>query len=118
LRLGDPSDSAIDRRAAAGVPQGVPGRGLAGDQLHYLTALPRLDGQRSTVDLAGGVADLVRRVAAAWTAPPAPPVRLLPRLLPARHLPAPTPGVPTDRRIPIGIAESDLGPVRLDFDTD
>ncbi|HKT00830.1 MAG TPA: type VII secretion protein EccCb, partial [Rugosimonospora sp.] len=115
LRLGDPSDSAIDRRAAAAVPQGVPGRGLTTDQLHYLTALPRLDGNRSTVDLATGVADLVRRVDAGWHGQPAPRVRLLPRLVPADQLPA---AAPPDRRIPIGIAESDLGPVRLDFDSD
>jgi DNA segregation ATPase FtsK/SpoIIIE, S-DNA-T family len=115
LRLGDPSDSAIDRRAAANVPQGRPGRGLTTDKLQFLTALPRVDGRQSTGDLAAGVADLVKRVDAAWRGPRAPQVRLLPPLLPVEALPAAVPG---KRRIPVGIAENDLQPVFVDFTTD
>jgi S-DNA-T family DNA segregation ATPase FtsK/SpoIIIE len=115
LRLGDPTDSAIDRRAAANVPQGAPGRGLTAEKLHFLTALPRVDGRPSANDLAGGVADLVKRIDAAWHGPRAPQVRLLPRELPVTALPEPVRG---DRRIPIGIAEFDLGPVYLDFNSD
>jgi ESX secretion system protein EccC len=115
LRLGDPSDSAIDRRAAANVPQGSPGRGLTPEKLHFLTVLPRVDGRQSAGDLADGVADLVKRVDAAWRGPRAPQVRLLPQLVPAGALPAAVPG---ERRIPIGIAESDLAPVHLDFTAD
>jgi S-DNA-T family DNA segregation ATPase FtsK/SpoIIIE len=115
LRLGDPSDSAIDRRAAANVPQGKPGRGLTADKLQFLTALPRVDGRVSASDLAAGVADLVKRIDAAWRGPRAPQVRLLPPLLPVTALPAPVAG---DRRIPIGIAENDLAPVFLDFTAD
>ncbi|MDP9794067.1 S-DNA-T family DNA segregation ATPase FtsK/SpoIIIE [Catenuloplanes nepalensis] len=103
LRLGDPSDSTVDRRAAAAVPE-QPGRGLTRDGLHYLVALPRLDGDPAA---------LVRHVAGAWNGPPAPPVRLLPRLVPADTLPA-----DGGRPIPIGLAEQDLAPVRLDFDAD
>ena len=40
LRLGDPVDSEIDRRVAALVPAGRPGRGLVGSKLHFLGALP------------------------------------------------------------------------------
>jgi DNA segregation ATPase FtsK/SpoIIIE, S-DNA-T family len=115
LRLGDPSDSAIDRRAATNVPQGKPGRGLTSDKLQFLTALPRVDGRQSVGDLAAGVTDMVKRIDAAWRGPRAPQVRLLPPLLPAEALPAPVPG---DRRIPIGIAENDLAPVFLNFDAD
>jgi S-DNA-T family DNA segregation ATPase FtsK/SpoIIIE len=115
LRLGDPSDSAIDRRAAANVPQGVPGRGLTTDKLQFLTALPRVDGRQSAGDLAAGVADLVKRIDAAWRGPRAPQVRLLPQLVPVDALPGAVPG---DRRIPIGIAENDLGPVFVDFTVD
>jgi ESX secretion system protein EccC len=115
LRLGDPSDSAIDRRAAANVPQGRPGRGLTTDKLQFLTALPRVDGRLSTGDLAAGVADLVKRIDAAWHGARAPQVRLLPPLLPVDALPAAVPG---DRRIPIGIAENDLEPVFVDFASD
>jgi S-DNA-T family DNA segregation ATPase FtsK/SpoIIIE len=113
LRLGDPADSAVDRRAAANVPT-VPGRGLTRDQLHFLTALPRLDGRRTGDDLAAGARDLAARVAAAWPAEPAPPVRLLPRELPASALPGPDSGP----AVPIGIAERDLGPVAVDFAAD
>ncbi|MDG4829501.1 type VII secretion protein EccCa [Solwaraspora sp. WMMD1047] len=115
LRLGDPADSAIDRRAASGVPAGEPGRGITEEKLHFLTALPRLDGVGRADDLAGGVTDLVSRVAAAWPGEPAPPVRLLPRLVPAADLPAAEPG---GTAIPIGIAEHDLKPVRVDFAAD
>jgi S-DNA-T family DNA segregation ATPase FtsK/SpoIIIE len=113
LRLGDPADSSIDRRAAAGVPD-APGRGLTRDKLHFRTALPRLDGSRGTEDLASGIADLVRRVSQAWPGRPAPPVRLLPRSVPAATLPEPD----GRRAVPIGIAESDLKPVHLDFDAE
>jgi S-DNA-T family DNA segregation ATPase FtsK/SpoIIIE len=115
LRLGDPSDSVIDRRTAANVPAGTPGRGLTSDRLQFLTALPRVDGRANAGDLAAGVADLVKRIDAAWRGPRAPQVRLLPELVRADSLPAPVPG---DRRIPIGIAENDLGPVVLDFTAD
>jgi S-DNA-T family DNA segregation ATPase FtsK/SpoIIIE len=115
LRLGDPGDSAIDRRAAATVPAGVPGRGLSAERLHHLTALPRIDGGKSAGELAGGVADLVRRVDGAWTGQRAPQVRLLPLRVPAETLPA-CDGA--DRRVPVGIAEADLAPAYLDFDAD
>ncbi|TYC24470.1 type VII secretion protein EccCa [Micromonospora sp. MP36] len=115
LRLGDPADSAYDRRAAAGVPKDAPGRGLTADKLHFLGGLPRIDGRTSVADLPDGAADLVRQVAASWRGPRAPQVRLLPRLVPATDLPGPT---GDDRRIPIGLAEADLGPACLDFDAD
>jgi S-DNA-T family DNA segregation ATPase FtsK/SpoIIIE len=38
LRLGDPFDSAVDRRLAATVPQGRPGRGLSPEGHHFLAA--------------------------------------------------------------------------------
>jgi S-DNA-T family DNA segregation ATPase FtsK/SpoIIIE len=119
LRLGDPTESVFDRRAATNVPQGVPGRGVSRNRLHFLAALPRTDGRTGTADLAAGVRSMVDEVAAGWTGPPAPPVRLLPRELPAAELPAPDPGPDRDRhRIPIGIREADLGPVSLDFGAD
>ncbi|MQA84697.1 MAG: type VII secretion protein EccCa [Streptosporangiales bacterium] len=115
LRLGDPSESEIDRRTAMNVPEGMPGRGVGRDKLHFLTAVPRIDGKHSDEDLVEGVADMVKQVAEAWTRPPAPPVRLLPFTFPAEDLPKPEPG---KRLVPIGIQESDLGPVYLDFSTD
>ncbi len=115
LRLGEPADSAIDRRAAVNVPVNSPGRGLTSDKLQFLAALPRVDGQSSIDDLPAGVADMVKRVEGGWRGERAPQLRLLPRELPVSQLPAPEPG---DRRVPIGIAEADLGPVHVDFDAD
>ncbi|MEV6969911.1 type VII secretion protein EccCa [Hamadaea sp. NPDC051192] len=120
LRLGDPADSVVDRRAAANVPVGVPGRGLTADKLAFLGALPRIDGRSTTDDLADGVADLVAKVGGGWTGPSAPKLRLLPQLLPITALlsdagPAVQPG---SGRVPLGIAEADLAPVYADFAAD
>jgi S-DNA-T family DNA segregation ATPase FtsK/SpoIIIE len=41
LRLGDPLDSEVDRRLAAQVPAGRPGRGLTTDGHHLLIAVSR-----------------------------------------------------------------------------
>jgi S-DNA-T family DNA segregation ATPase FtsK/SpoIIIE len=107
LRMGDPIDSMVDIRRARDVPRS-PGRGLTTDgKLHLLTALPRIDGVESAAELSDGVADLVSAVAESWTGPPAPPVRMLPTLLPADELPVPDPG--RRFRIPLGIEETELG---------
>ncbi|RJL30029.1 type VII secretion protein EccCa [Bailinhaonella thermotolerans] len=115
LRLGDAYESEVNRKAAAAVPEGVPGRGLTRDGLHFLAALPRLDAVRSAADLADGVRGLVEAVSGAWTGPAAPPVRLLPAVLPAAALPGPA---ETGRRVPIGIDEVALAPVYADFEGD
>ncbi len=52
LRLGDPAESEIDRRAAMNVPEKSPGRGLTRDKLHFLAAVSRIDGLRAVDDLA------------------------------------------------------------------
>jgi S-DNA-T family DNA segregation ATPase FtsK/SpoIIIE len=116
LRLGDPSDSMMDRRAAQNVPQDAPGRGLTKDKLHFLTALPRIDGDQRATTVAAGTTDLVHRVRDAWQGPPAPPVRLLPQLVRPAELAALS--APTGRAFPLGIAESDLKPVHLDLAAD
>ena len=116
LRLGDPGDSLMDRRAAQNVPEGAPGRGITKEKLHFLTALPRIDGDRRATTVAAGTADLVARIGAAWRGPKAPPVRLLPTLVePATVASMNT---ATGRAFPLGIAEADLKPVYLDFATD
>ncbi|MER6942889.1 type VII secretion protein EccCa [Nonomuraea sp. NPDC000554] len=115
LRLGDAFESEIDRKAAANVPEGAPGRGLTREGLHFLAALPRCDGRHTVDDLADGVAALVRAAADAWHEHPAPPVRLLPDRFPVHTLPGPAESGP---RIPIGIDEAALAPVSLDFDAD
>ena len=116
LRLGDPLESETDRRAAADVPASAPGRGLTADRLHFLGALPRADGSGAVGDLAEGTAALVAAVDGGWAGPRAPRLRLLPELLPAGQLPKPAEC--PERGIAIGVDESALAPVFLDFDTD
>ena len=115
LRLGDPGDSAVSRKAAANVPAGAPGRGLVGDGLHALVALPQAQ--------TGDPAALIRAVAEHWTGPGAPAVRMLPASLPyASLLTASDNGsevpVGSGLALPIGIAEADLRPVLVDFGGD
>jgi S-DNA-T family DNA segregation ATPase FtsK/SpoIIIE len=116
LRLGDPSDSEIDRRAAANVPENAPGRGVSPDKLHFLSAVPRIDGLVGAEGLSAGTANLVEQVTAAWQHEPAPRVRLLPRLLPAAELWATVDS--STAGIAIGLNETHLAPVRLRFDTE
>ncbi|MEU3452343.1 type VII secretion protein EccCa [Micromonospora sp. NPDC006766] len=113
LRLGEPAESEIDRRAAQNVPSGVPGRGLTRDKLHFLTAISRIDGKRDIDDLTEASVALAGHVATNWPGRPAPKVRLLPRKLPvaelAKVIDRSAPG------IPIGVNESALAPVYLDL---
>ncbi|GHI04447.1 secretion protein EccC [Streptomyces cellostaticus] len=116
LRLGDVMDSEIDRKVAVNVPAGVPGRGLSPQKLHFMAAVPRIDGLTSDTDLAEATAALTTEVGRHWQAPGAPKVRLLPRQLEAVELP------PGDRFPKRGIAfaldEENLEPVFVDFDQD
>ncbi|MGW4497963.1 type VII secretion protein EccCa [Micromonospora sp. NPDC004336] len=113
LWLADAGDSLLDRRAAMNVPEKSPGRGITADGQQFLAALPRTDGAQETDTLPEGGRKLVNDLAGAWQGPGAPPIRLLPPVVPYGSLPASgRPGVP------IGIAEVDLQPVHLDFAAD
>ncbi|QDY77262.1 type VII secretion protein EccCb [Streptomyces qinzhouensis] len=116
LRLSDPTESEISRKAAEHVPIGVPGRGLVAGY-HFLAAVPRLDG-RPTADsgLTEATAHLVTAVRSQWAGPPAPPVRVLPALLPERSLP--TESGRTSGEILLGLDETTLQPFGVDFETD
>jgi S-DNA-T family DNA segregation ATPase FtsK/SpoIIIE len=111
LRLGDPVDSMINMRIAGTVPK-VPGRGMTDKQLHFLAALPRIDGDSDPTTLAEGVAELVGSVAESWPGPKAPPVRMLPLRLDAARLPSPV----GDMRVAVGIEENELAPFWHDFE--
>jgi type VII secretion protein EccCb len=110
LRLSDPSDSDLNRRIAMTVPLDQPGRGITRDGNHFLIALPHIAGE-------DGLRGLVRAIAAAWSGPGAPAVRQLPQLLPYAELDLDTePGQALT--LPIGIAETDLDQVGVDFARD
>lgn len=94
LKLGDALDSEVDRKAQRGIPAGRPGRGITADKLHFLTAVPRVDGVHSDDGIPDGVADLIRRIDSAWEGARARRVRLLPTSFTLAEAPAPDrPGV-------------------------
>ncbi|WP_406495039.1 type VII secretion protein EccCa [Streptomyces sp. NBC_00846] len=117
LRLGDPTDSELDRKIAVNVPVGAPGRGLTAEKLHFMGALPRIDDSAgSGDDLSEATSAFVRASSDNWPGPHAPQVRMLPRKLSARELPS---GPDRSRGgVAIGIDEMNLAPVLVDFDTD
>jgi len=116
LRLGDSADSAINRREALNVPEQTPGRGLTPGALHFLAGLPRIDSQQDAEHIAEGMSKLVQSISNEWTGPGAPPVRLLPDMLPYDAIAQAR--APKGNGIPIGIAEADLQPVFIDFEAE
>ncbi|KXK60067.1 secretion protein EccC [Micromonospora rosaria] len=110
LRLADSMESDVGSRKAATVPH-QPGRGLTNSGLHFLAALPRMDGSSSVDDLAEATKSTVEEVATFWTGPPAPGVRMLPTQLPVERLPAPEPAF----KVCLGLDEQRLAPVWHDF---
>jgi S-DNA-T family DNA segregation ATPase FtsK/SpoIIIE len=118
LRLGDPMDSEIDRKIAALVPAGRPGRGLVQSKLHFLAALPRLDGTPDVESLGDGVDALIKRVSAAWTGPAGPKLRLLPERIALDEVRGLAGVADDDQRLLLGLNEKDLGAVALDVDAE
>src|SRR4029079_1274882 len=115
LRLGDPLDSEIDRRIAPSVPPNRPGRGLVATKLHFLTALPRIDGDARPDTLGDGVDELVRRVSEAWTGPAGPKLRLLPERISLDDVRA---QAGDTSALLLGINEKELAPVSIEPDTE
>lgn len=115
LRLGDPVDSEIDRKVAALVPAGRPGRGLVPSKLHFLSALPRVDSDGDSATLGEGVDNLIDRANAAWKGAPGPKLRLLPELVTLEKIRDDAVRRKIDeKRILIGINEKELAPVAID----
>ncbi|MGA6208731.1 type VII secretion protein EccCa [Nocardia testacea] len=118
LRLGDPSDSEMGRRVAHQVPVGRPGRGLTADHLHMLIALPRLDSDSGTGDLAAGVARARTELAQLYPDRRAPEVRMLPLKFERADLveQARSEGIESGAtKVVVGLGEAELQPLVLDF---
>lgn len=99
LRLGEPGESEMDRRAARLLSDQPSGTALTRDGSLSVLALPATD--TTTIEaLRARHPDVV-----------APPVRLLPARLDRRTLPASAPGC----TVVVGIAETDLGLATVDF---
>ncbi len=119
LRLGDPVDSEIDRKVAALVPTGRPGRGLVPSKLHFLGALPRIDADGDAETLGDGVDDLIARAKAAWKGAPGPKLRLLPEKVTLDAIREDAVRRNIDPlRILIGINEKELAPVAIDVNAE
>ncbi|MBV8293345.1 MAG: type VII secretion protein EccCb, partial [Mycobacterium sp.] len=114
LRLGDPADSELDRRRAQQVPEGQPGRGLSDDGLHMAIALPRVDGEGSSADLAEASVRLGQMLRGRHGGSAAPPIPLLPARVDHHSV---VERVVDERAadILIGLEESELRPVAIDF---
>lgn len=122
LRLGDPAESILGRRQALAVPVGSPGRGMTPDGLHMLIALPRLDTGTAPAGMAEGIAAAIRDIGARAGDLSAPEVRMLPvwvtreemLLRAGDRLRRGDPGKAC-LSFPIGLDDSDLAPVLVDF---
>ncbi|MFC7326853.1 type VII secretion protein EccCa [Marinactinospora rubrisoli] len=114
LRLGDAVDSMVNMRKAKTVPR-IVGRGITEDQHHFLTGLPRADGNADPVSLSAGMTEIIERVRAAWDGPAAPPVRTLPPKLRAAELPASELTAGGALRVPLGLESRRMQPFWHDF---
>ncbi|WP_410873877.1 type VII secretion protein EccCa [Nocardia sp. A7] len=119
LRLGDPGDSEMGRRTAHQVPVGRPGRGMTPQQLHMLIALPTLNSDSDPSNLAEGVASAKEGLAELHSnRRRAPEVRMLPLRFPREQLLAAAREAGLElgaTKIAVGLGESELQPLVLDF---
>lgn len=118
LRLGDPIDSEMDRRAASSVPAGRPGRGLTPERLHMLMALPRLDSSSDPDTLPVGLAASREQLCELFADRRAPAVRMLPLEISRDTVvsKAASFGISNDAtHVVVGIGERELAPLVLDF---
>ena len=118
LRMGDPMDSDVGRKFAELVPVGRPGRGMSADRLHILIGLPRLDSSSDVEDLPGGVAAACAAVHTHYGDREAPRVRMLPHDVDSDAVTAAAAdaGALGRNKVAIGVSETELAPVVLDFD--
>jgi DNA segregation ATPase FtsK/SpoIIIE, S-DNA-T family len=108
LRLGEPGESEVDRRRAAGVPT-RPGHGLAPTGAMVLAAPWLSEPSQPEGD---GTGDLVAALARAWTGPSFAPVPVLPELVHVDDVPAGGAG------IAVGVDEEGLARVAVDLGAD
>ena len=123
LRLNDPLESVFGRHAAAALPERIPGRGLVdggpAGGLQFQAALPRLDAAARNAELADALGELAEQALRTPDGAAAPPLRVLPALVPIGDLPALAPdsggGAVPPAGVPFGIGEHHLEPVWLDL---
>jgi S-DNA-T family DNA segregation ATPase FtsK/SpoIIIE len=115
LRLGDPTDSEMDRTRARLLADCPPGRGITRGGLELVIALPRLDGASSTTGLDAALFEAARSLRARHPGLSTPPVELLPTMV-SHETVLTSAGVSGSvESLVIGLAESDLRPLAIDF---
>lgn len=115
LRLGDPADSEIDRKAARQLVGRPPGRGIAAGGKEMVIALPRWDGLSTTEGLGRAIDAHVHRHGSRWAGRCVPAVELLPDHIAHRDLLARAGGETGPHRPLIGLGEHELRTVEIDF---
>ncbi|MFF4652824.1 type VII secretion protein EccCa [Streptomyces sp. NPDC001380] len=125
LRLNEPSESEVSRKAARQLVSVLPGRGIVAPGHLFHTALPRLDGDAATEGLTKAEQSAVADLAACWTGERAPALRMLPDVLTPEDLAAAEASAadtgqpePHPSAVPVGLRELDLLPARLDLEAD
>jgi DNA segregation ATPase FtsK/SpoIIIE, S-DNA-T family len=118
LRLNSAMDSMIDRKKAAVIKSGQPGRGLHPSTLMFQVCLPRLDGKDTTESLSAATKIAVDHIASRWEGYAAPEVKLLPTAISLGELTAldaAGDGSASGPGVLVGMKEKGMSPWRLDL---
>jgi DNA segregation ATPase FtsK/SpoIIIE, S-DNA-T family len=116
LRLGDPAESEMDRKRAGQITDSPPGRGITRDGRELVIALPRLDGQSSIAGLGDAITASGAWLRGRYPGCAAPPVELLPVHVDRDAVTAPATTERSATRVLLGLGETELRPVGLDFE--
>ncbi len=88
LRLNDPIESMVDKKKAAELPMGVPGRGLTIDKLQFQACLPWIESANVKSDSASQrTLEFLREQAKSWKGSVALPVLVLPSQIRRQEMP-------------------------------
>ncbi len=112
LRLNDPVDSVVDRKLAALIRPGQPGRVLTEDHLFGQVALPAV-GLVEPAALTDAIRRLAEDVRGRWPGQVAAPIRLLPARLRPEEVPAPADAAPTT--VPLGLRQDTMAAACLEL---
>ncbi|HTI15356.1 MAG TPA: type VII secretion protein EccCa [Dictyobacter sp.] len=113
LRINDPMESEIDRRKAAELPVGIPGRGLNKDKLMFQVCQPWIQGTEKQASLQEALTALIQRTQA-WRGPGASPIVMLPPIVERKQIRR-AQTEPTGALL--GLEEFKLDPVYIDLTT-
>jgi DNA segregation ATPase FtsK/SpoIIIE, S-DNA-T family len=118
LHLNDPIDSAIDRKLAATIPAGQPGRALTEERLLAQVALPvesvlvQAAGETAHLEVGDALREVGQRVSRAWPGVGTAPIRSLPFYLDPSQLPPCELAAPATT---LGLRQDTMGPATVDL---